>query len=345
MLCPMSVYLITGVSGALGSRVISQFSQRIEGELIGVDRRPLRVSAPSLQYKTLDLAVSDLSAAFEHVDVMVHLATSGGASVLRRVLDAAGEAGVKSIVSLSSAAVLGAWPGNSVPMTETSLVRPNPGFPFASDFAEQERLLQEWRRLHPQSRVCILRLAMILGGGLERALAAALGGMEAYRRMDSSRPVQFLHIDDAVEAIMLATKERLDGVYHVAPDRFVSDAHARAVSGVVPRPSLPRRAAFIANKAAWRVRHGSAFVAAHPYLEHPWVLSNDKLRAEGWAPQYLTEEALVTTQPEGLLVRFGTRERRRAVVASIFGSTALTAAGSAAGAVALARWLRRRHIS
>lgn len=342
MLGRMTTYLITGVSGVLGSRVIAQFPLRLSGDLIGVDRRPLRVSAPTLQYRTHDLAVSDLKPLFENVDVVIHLATTGGAQILRRVLDVSAEARVKAVVAISSAAVLGAWATNPVPMTEQSLVRPNLGFPFAIDLAEQERLLQTWKEEHPETSVAVMRLAMILGGGLERALAGALGGMESYRRMDSSRPVQFLHIDDAVEAILFAAEKQLDGVYNVAPHGFVGDAQVRAITGVVPRPSLPRRMAWLANKAVWRIRHGADFVAAHPYLEHPWILSNDALCAQGWSPRYSSEEALVANAPSGILVRFGTRERRRAVAASIFGSGALTVGGSIAGVVALARWLRNR---
>jgi UDP-glucose 4-epimerase len=338
----MTTYLITGVSGALGSRVISRFPARLTGDLIGVDRRPLRVSAPTLQYKTHDLAVSDLKPVFEGVDVVIHLANTSGADVLRRVLDASANARVRSVISLSSAAVLGAWPTNPVPMTEQSIVRPTPGFPFAIDLAEQERLLRDWKESHPEVAVCTLRLAMILGGGLERALADALGGMEAYRRMDSSRPVQFLHIDDAVEAILLAAEKRLDGLYNVAPHGFVGDAHARAITGVVPRPGLPSRVAWVANRAFWRVRHGVGFMAAHPYLEHPWILSNDAICAEGWSPKYSSEEALVANAPSGILVRFGTRERRRAVAASLFGSGALTLAGAVGGVWAGVRWYRRR---
>jgi len=183
---------------------------------------------------------------------------------------------------------------------------------------------------------------MMLGGGLERALADALGGMEAYRRMDSSRPVQFLHIDDAVDAILLAAEKRLDGLYNVAPHGFVGDAQARAITGVMPRPSLPRRLAWVANRAMWHVRHGADFVAAHPYLEHPWILSNDAICAEGWQPKYSSEEALVANAPSGILVRFGTRERRRAVAASIFGGGTLSVLGVAGGSYALVRWLRSR---
>lgn len=342
MLGPMAAYVITGVSGALGSRVITQFGSKLHGELIGVDRRPLRNSAPGLRYKNLDLAVSDLRAGFEGADVVVHLATSGGVSVLRRVLDAAVVAKVSSIITLSSAAALGAWATNSVPLTEGALVRPNPGFPYAVDYAEQERMLADFKDSNPSISVCILRLALIPGGGMDRAIAAALGGMEAYRWMEAGRPVQFLHIDDAVNAVMHAIERRLDGVFNVAPDGFVNEERAREITGALPRPSLPRRLAFVINNLLWRMRHGSSFVAAHPYLEHPWVLSNDKLKAVGWQPLYSSEEALVASVPSGPLVKFGTRQRRQAVVASIFGSGALTISGFSAAVVLLARWVRQR---
>ena len=62
----------------------------------------------------------------------------------RRVLEAAGRAGVNRVVRLSSAAVYGAWENNPVPLTEDAVLRPNPGYLPAILDAECERVLAEW---------------------------------------------------------------------------------------------------------------------------------------------------------------------------------------------------------
>jgi hypothetical protein len=34
-----------------------------------------------------------------------------------------------------------------------------------------------------------------------------------------------------------------------------------------------------------------------PYLVHPWVVANDRLRDAGWAPRHTNEEALLLAMP------------------------------------------------
>jgi hypothetical protein len=75
-----------------------------------------------------------------------------------------------------------------------------------------------------------------------------------------------------------------------------------------------------------------------PVIEYPLVLANDRLRAAGWRPQYTNEEAVVAGRP-GSWWREMSPARRQQV--TLGGSGALLA-GGAAGAVAVARWLRRR---
>ena len=70
----------------------------------------------------------------------------------RRVLEAAGAAGLGKVVLVSSAAVYGAWPNNPVPLTEDAPLRPNPGFPLGVHKAELERLLAEWALARPAVR-------------------------------------------------------------------------------------------------------------------------------------------------------------------------------------------------
>jgi nucleoside-diphosphate-sugar epimerase len=325
----MGTYLVTGVSGELGSRLIGQLSAQANTErIIGVDRQPLRQSAPKLQYVRREIEDGNLSDLLAGVDALVNLAPLSP-SVLRCVLDAANQAGVKQIVALSSAAVFGAWPTNEAPLTEDSPLRPNPGFAHAVEAAEIERLLYEYKRERPEVSVAIMRLAMVLGGRFEKALLGPLG-VYAHRHLESSRPVQYLHMDDAVSALLLAATDALDGVFNVAPNGFIDDERARAVAGVAPRPGLPKRVAYVANDLVWRSRKRNNFAAAAPYLEHPWVMSNERLRAAGWAPTYSTEEALVAEARPSWWGQLRPNGRRAIVMSFAISGASLVTLGTAA---------------
>ena len=70
-----------------------------------------------------------------------------------------------------------------------------------------------------------------------------------------------------------------------------------------------------------------------PYLVHPWVVANDRLRAEGWVPRYSSEEAFVAGAgvPRWQSLSLG---RRQAIA---LGSAAGALAGAAAAALAVYR--------
>jgi hypothetical protein len=88
-------------------------------------------------------------------------------------------------------------------------------------------------------------------------------------------------------------QERVDGPLNVAPDGWISAAVMAELGGPTPRLRLP--ANVVATLA--RIRWGLGFTAAPPgvlpYTVHPWVVSNDRLRALGWEPAHTNEEAYV----------------------------------------------------
>ena len=261
----MAVYFLTGVSGELGSRLISRLSSSAKTDrIIGIDRRPLRTSAAKLEYVQRDGAIDGVSDLIGDADVLVHLAPFSP-NEIRTLLEDADKAKLKSIVFLSSAAVFGAWPTNGVPLTEDSPVRPNPGFGYAVELAESERLIYGFKAEHPSIKVAVLRMALILGGGFEQALTGPLG-VFAHRHHESSRPVQYLHIDDAVSALALAAEEQLDGTFNVAPDGFIDDAKARAVAGAPPRPGC--RVALLILPTIWCGEAAKGTIS--PLSHHIW---------------------------------------------------------------------------
>ena len=237
------------------------------------------------------------------LDVFIHLASGDHDALVERrrsavigtpeLLQAATVQGAKHIVLLSSAMVYGAWPNNPIPLTEDTALRPDFGFAFARQLATVEQLVDDWRVSGDDRSTTVLRpvLAMAADGAssLVRALAAGMGG----RLGEDDVPAQFLHLDDLAEAVVLATRKKLNGVYNVAPDGFVHSARVRSLWGMAPRLRLPDRMSEIVSDLRWRFQRGPIPPGLRPYVRSTWLVSNGRLRAEGWTPTVTNEQAFV----------------------------------------------------
>lgn len=353
----MATFAITGVGGPLGQRVLARLADDDAVEtVVGIDRAGSRLFPKKLRYRDADLLTDDLKVLFEGVDAVAHLAwddrgrRDDGPAVranvdrLRRVLDAAAAASVRTVVHVSSATAYGAWPDNPVPLPETAGLRPNPGFAFAAEHAECERLLLEWQDDHPGTRAVILRSVPVLSAGDDGPagwLARALGVPASLRVRSASPPIQVVHPDDVAAAVHLALADRgadsLDGTYNVAPDGFIAGESLVELAGGPPVVRVPEAIADRVGAAAWRVGLSDQPPSVRPYVTHPWVVANDRLRAAGWEPQHTNEEVLVAATP-GSRWREMSPKRRQEIALAV---TGVGLAGVVAVVVALVRRSRR----
>jgi len=323
----MVLVAVSGAEGRTGRRLVSLLES--DGSVDRVVRLPRR--SPSATLKPL----------LQGVSAVLHL---GPAPDVAAVLDAAGSAGVAAFVYRSSAAVYGAWPDNAVPLTEDIPLRPNPGFDFANDHAEAERLVAEWRDDHPGVRVAVLRPAPVLAPGGESWESSTLGRPSTLRRGDSLPPAQFLSVDDAAAAFAHALAAGLEGTYNVAPDGHVPGETARALATSGITVPLPDRIAPKIERLVWRLGRGAtggAPAAAVPYLSYSWVIANDRLRATGWSPKETNEEALVLAR-RGSWWRELSPQRRQEFALGVSGAVGV--ALIATTVALLRRAARREHI-
>ena len=318
---------VTGAGGTIGRRVV-ELLRAAGGDVVVVEP-----------------ASTDLKRALEGIDVVVHLAFAVGPEAdaaatgaqnvehATRVFDAAGDAGASHLVLLSSAAVYGAWSNNPIPLTEDAPVRPNPGFGFAAQKAELERLARDWVDDHPGATVSVLRPAVPMDDEQSGFLSTVLGVHAPVATGEPEVPVQFVHLDDLASAIVHVATRRLDGIFNVAADGWITASEARALAGAPPRVRVPER---VRTALA---RLGRTPSGATPYTLHPWVVASDRLKATGWAPGFSNEEAVVDTT-EGMPWSRLTPQRKQelALAGSAIGIIGLTI-----GVVALVRRLRRRR--
>lgn len=341
--------VVTGAAGRLGRRVCElAAADPAVSHVVALDRRSLKRLPAGIERHQVDLTTADLKPLFGDAAAVVHLAQpdgpargeaisreTGEGALARRVLDAASAVGASHVVLLSSATAYGAWANNPVPLTEDAPLRPNPGVAMASEKAEAERAAAEWREAHPDSTVAILRPTVTVTAEGNGWLAQALARSSSLPVTDDEPAAQFLDVADLATAVDLARRARLDGPRNVAPDGWISGETVRALVGGPPRLRLPERLAVRVAGLRWRWGLADTPPELLPYTVHPWVIANDRLKADGWAPGASNEEAYVGAHRAGPWAMLSPRRRQEIAL----GATGLALAGGVAAVVGL---LRRR---
>ena len=314
---------------------------------------------PMLETVRRDVRDPGLATTLAGVDVLVHLAFQmdpiRDAAAMRdinvdgtrNVMAAARAAGVRRVVYLSSVVAYGAHADNPVPLDEDHPLRGNTGFPYAEHKRDVEAELAPWLAAAAEASdaaddadgaggpaLTVLRSAAVFGPGVQNFLSRVLELPVLPLLSDAPPPLQFVHVDDVVGAIVHALRHPLVGAYNVAADGWLAfEDVLRAVGRRTVRLAPERARAVLA--AAERTGLGELPAGAVDLFLHPWVLANDRLRATGWRPLRTNEEALLTAVAEhaGWVALGRLRVRRPALVA----------AGAVAAALGLAAAARRRR--
>jgi len=345
----MGTVVITGADSPLGRRVatLAAGDPRVEA-VVALAERSVVGLPDDVDVRRIDLGTDDVKPHLEGAESVLHLATSVPSSPAapthdveraRRVFEAAGDAAVPHLVVLSSATVYGAWPNNPVPLTEEATLRPNPGFAFAAERAEIERLASEWRGAHPSVVLTVLRPARTAGSDHREWLVPALRPGPAVPETADEPPVQFLDVGDLAAAIDLGRSRRLDGVFNVAPDGSVPGDEVRPLIGAPLKVPLPERVAGRLLRWGFRWGLGPTPPELLAYTLHPWTIANDRLRAQGWSPTVTNEEACVDAFEANAWATLSPRRRQEIALGLAGAGLAAVATG---GVLAARRLLRSR---
>lgn len=311
-------YLITGGSGYIGSRLVERLAAREDTERIVIcDIRPPRLVLPRTEYHELDVRdagrVSELMEA-ERPDALIHLAFVFNPSHdehfmyevdvngCHNVLSAASSAGVQHVLVTSSAVAYGAFADNPVPITEEWPVRGVPGFEYARDKTESDRICQLWALEHPDRTMTIARPAIVFGPTVDNWILRVWLKQPFAADLGVDPGLQFVHEDDVVEALVTLVEGRHAGIFNVCSDDWMANRECAQIIGMRQR-RIPFKVMERLTAATWRLRVGEAPPGFLPFAVHPWVLSNAKLKREtGWRPRYNSRETFeITMRTHGRL--------------------------------------------
>ncbi len=324
------VYL-RGASTGLGHRVADRLRALSDLEVIVAP--DLTAAHPSIG--TCDTLVDVVLA--DH-DLLGRRSSSVTAAVAELLADAA-VVGVHDVVVVSSAMVYGALANNPIPLTEDAVLRPDPTFVYARQLASAEAIVEAWRTAAPGRRVAVLRPAIPVAADGTSSLAIALTTGLGQRFGEADPEAQFVHHDDVASAVAVAVARRLDGVYNVAPDGSIPGERVRALTGRRFRVPLPDRMADVIAGVRWRFQRGPIPPGLRSYTRYPWIIANDKLRTEGWAPTVTNEQAYVESTEAKWWTMITPKRRQELALGAMIGVTVIA---TAVAGVTVRRWLRRR---
>jgi UDP-glucose 4-epimerase len=276
------------------------------------------VFRPGVSYRELDVrdaaAVRSVVAA-ERPDAVVHLAfilnpmhdeaamyevDVGGT---HNVLEACSSGAVGQVLVTSSSTAYGAFADNPVPLTEDDPVRGVPGFEYARDKAESDRLCQLWALRHPERVMTIVRPCIVFGPNVDNYLVRLWTKQPFAPDFGLPDPgIQFVHEDDVVEALVVLLGDRVAGAYNVAGDGVMGAAECAALIGL-PRRRVPLGLMRRFASMMWRLRASESPPGSLEFALHPWLVSNEKLKREtGWRPRYSSRETFeITMRAHGKL--------------------------------------------
>ncbi|MCB1674060.1 MAG: NAD-dependent epimerase/dehydratase family protein [Pseudomonadales bacterium] len=258
--------LITGAAGALAQQVITRLRDKYR--LVVCDSRrevSMPEDIPSYRLDFNKRRFEDLFKEY-HFDGIIHLGRIGSnensregrynANVIgsQRLLDLARKYQVKQTLVLSTYFVYGAHPLNPAYLTESAPLKAAGITMDLVDSVELENLSTIYLWKYPELNITILRPCNIVGPGVNNTFSQLLMQERTPILMGYSPMMQFIHLEDMANAIVVAFEKNHAGIYNVAPDDCVpyQVAWSLCKKKKLPIPSIPENMPQILAKISKR---------------------------------------------------------------------------------------------
>jgi UDP-glucose 4-epimerase len=320
--------LITGVSRHLVGRLAQRLEVDPEVEhIVGVDLEEPEVDLERTEFVRADIRNPLILKVLEasQIDTVIHLSIIatptrvGGRSAMKEInvigsLQLFGAcqkvASMKKLVLKSSTAVYGASAQDPAVFSEDMTAR-GPMTGYAKDSVEVEQAARDFGRRRPDVSVTILRFANFMGSGLETTLTRYFSLPLIPSPIGYDPRIQFIHEEDALEALLRATREEHPGIFNVAGDGVLLLSQAIRMCGKVPL-KVPLPMALPLAAAIRRLGLVDFPSDQIQFLVYGRVADNDRLKSVfGYTPAFTSREALEEFVAGHRFRRFFTPEQAR----------------------------------
>lgn len=222
-----SSIVMTGIAGNLGRLVMARLARH--HAVHGLDRRPLHSPPPGVVHHQVDMRRKKAQDIFRTVRPhgVVHLGIMHDPRMSEKdhytwnvvgtenLLDYCAKYGVKKLVMLSSANNYGPMAGSSSYLNEDAPLLGSFAFPEIRDLIAVDRSVGSFFWKHPEIETVILRPVHIAGARLKNAPSNYLRLRVMPTLLGFDPLVQLVHELDVVEAIALALKPGVRGIFNI----------------------------------------------------------------------------------------------------------------------------------
>jgi UDP-glucose 4-epimerase len=281
--------LITGVSRFWGY----ELAQRLESDpmveqIVGID-----VREPAHDLTRTDFIRADLIVDPRRTSARVAHETNVIGSMNLLAACSGAESPVRKLLVKSSTAIYGSEPDDPSVWTEEMTRRTPPQDAFSRDIVEVESYVRDFALRQPGATVTVLRFTNVLGPLLQTPFQAYFGLPVVPTVLGFDPRLQFLHEEDAVEALHRATVEDHPGAFNVSGPGAVILSQAARILGRHCVPVIPPVGGSIATLALKRL----GLLDWPPHLlrliRYGRVVDISRLRDQfGWEPRRSSSEVL-----------------------------------------------------
>jgi nucleoside-diphosphate-sugar epimerase len=351
------VVAVSGASGAIGTAIVRALagSDGVAG-VVALDESRGAVDGPVWKIGPLDSP--EVLDRLRGADAVVHVATQTDLAAaltlptrerrahavrsMQAVATSAAALGVRRLVVVTSAAVLGARPENPVPLPDDAVPAAALDDGLVGDLLEVEAVLEAAVRSHPGLTITVVRPAAVVGAGVDTVVTRHFEAPRLLALRGTTMQWQFCHVDDLARAVLVVLERELGirpvgarvAAVPVGSAASLSAAEVERLSGM-RRVEVPAAMAFSTAERLHRMGVLPAPAGDLSYVVYPWVVSATELTEAGWRPVYSNEECL-----QILLDGVG---GRHAVAGRRLGTrdAAMGAAGAAVAVIGTAALVRR----
>jgi len=290
---------ITGINSYFASTVLPRLQADPDVErIVGIDVTPWRGGYDKVDFHKMDVRSPDLAGVLAGVDVLYHLAFvvseikdkektyDININGSKNVFTACARNRVKKVIYTSSMTVYGSHPGNPLGLTEESPLARNESSYYNTSKIEVEDFARGFFQDHPEIPLTVLRAALLCGPNINNMFSRLWSMKVGSLPLGRNPHTQLIHEEDLGEALYLACRKDLPGVYNVTADDAVPTAWCFREAGTTVIP-LPARILKAVANLSFRLGLFPAGGGWASLGEHTIFGSSEKFKkAAGWQPRY-----------------------------------------------------------